>query len=141
MITYSVKKTIAASADQVWALLTDAAGYQSWNPTVISLDGEIDIGKKIKLVSTVNPKRAFKLKVEEMRPPTRMVWADGMPFGLFKGVRTYTLRPMSDGQTEFEMVEVFSGLLEPMISKSIPDMTESFEEFAQSLKIAAERDE
>jgi hypothetical protein len=140
MTTYSVKKTIAASADRLWALLTDAVGYPSWNPTIISLEGEIAVGKKIKLVSTVNPKRAFKLNVEEMRPPTRMVWADGMPLGLFKGVRTYTLSPKSDGQTDFEMVEIFSGLLEPMISKSIPDMTESFEEFAQSLKIAAEQE-
>jgi hypothetical protein len=140
MTTYSVKKTIAASADRVWELLTDAAGYPSWNPTIISLEGEIAVGKKIKLVSTVNPKRAFKLNVEEMRPPTRMVWADGMPLGLFKGVRTYTLSPKSDGQTDFEMVEIFSGLLEPIISKSIPDMTESFEEFAQSLKIVAEQE-
>jgi hypothetical protein len=36
------------------------------------------------------------------------------------------------------MKEEFSGLLEPMISKSIPDMTESFELFADGLKRAAE---
>jgi hypothetical protein len=36
------------------------------------------------------------------------------------------------------MEEVFSGLLEPMITKSIPDMTESFELFADGLKQAAE---
>lgn len=140
MTVYSVNKTIAAPADQVWALLADAAAYSSWNSTIVSLDGEIAMGNKIKLISTVNPKRAFKLKVVEMQAPARMVWSDGLPLGLFRGVRTYTLRPNPDGQTEFEMVETYSGLLEPLISKSIPDMTESFEEFAQSLKIAAERD-
>jgi hypothetical protein len=67
-----------------------------------------------------------------------MVWADGMPLGLFKGVRTYRLTPQVDGPTTFLMEEVFSGLLEPMISKSIPDMTESFELFADGLKRAAE---
>ena len=37
------------------------------------------------------------------------------------------------------MEEVFSGLLEPLISKSIPDMSESFAQFADGLKEAAER--
>ena len=138
MTTYSVKKTIAASADQVWALLTDAAGYPEWNSTIVSLEGRIALGNRIKLVSTVNPKRAFKLTVSEMDEPRRMVWSDGMPLGLFRGVRTFTLTPADDGATTFEMVEEFSGLLEPLISKSIPDMSDSFEEFGESLKRAAE---
>ncbi len=137
MTTYSVTESISADADAIWELLTDAAAYPDWNSTIISLDGEIAVGNRISLVSTVNPKRAFKLTVEEMAKPHRMVWADGMPLGLFKGVRTYTLTP-GDGVTTFEMTEEFSGLLEPLISKGIPDMTESFHEFAASLKRAAE---
>ena len=82
----------------------------------------------------------------ERRYVTFMLHTDGvvesksirMPLGLFRGVRTFTLTPSGDGSTTFEMVEVFSGLLEPLISKSIPDMTDSFEEFAESLKRAAE---
>jgi hypothetical protein len=90
------------------------------------------------LTSSVKPKRAFKLTVTEFGPPHRMVWSDGMPLGLFKGVRTYRLTPQANGSTEFSMEEVFSGLLEPIISKSIPDMTESFEQFADGLRQAAE---
>lgn len=138
MTTYSVNKVIAAPADEVWELLTNAAGYTEWNPTIVSLEGQIALGNRIKLTSTVNPKRAFKLTVSEMDEPRRMVWSDGMPLGLFRGVRTFTLTPGDDGTTTFEMVEEFSGLLEPLISKSIPDMTDSFEEFGESLKRAAE---
>ena len=138
MTTYSVKKDIAAPADRVWELLTDAAGYPGWNTTIIALDGDIAEGNRIKLVSTVNPKRAFKLTVSQVDEPRRMVWSDGMPLGLFRGVRTFTLTPAGEGSTTFEMVEVFSGLLEPIISKSIPDMSDSFEEFGESLKRAAE---
>ncbi len=138
MTSYSVKKTISAPADEVWALLTTAAAYPEWNSTIVSLEGEVALGNRIKLVSTVNPKRAFKLTVSEMDEPRRMVWSDGMPLGLFRGVRTFTLSPAGEGATTFEMEEVFSGLLEPLISKSIPDMTDSFEEFGESLKRAAE---
>ncbi len=137
MTSYSVRETIDAEPSVVWALLTDAAAYPEWNSTIVSLDGVIELGNRISLVSTVNPKRAFKLTVTEMNAPVRMVWSDGMPLGLFKGVRTYTLTPDGDG-TVFEMVEEFSGLLEPLISKGIPDMSESFREFAASLKRAAE---
>ena len=137
MTTYSIRETIDAEPSVVWALLTDAAAYPEWNSTIVSLDGVIELGNRISLVSTVNPKRAFKLTVTEMNAPVRMVWSDGMPLGLFKGVRTYTLTPDGDG-TVFEMVEEFSGLLEPLISKGIPDMSESFREFAASLKRAAE---
>jgi len=67
-----------------------------------------------------------------------MVWSDGMPLGLFKGARTFSLTPQDDGTTEFFMEEVYTGLMAPMITKSIPDMTDSFEQFADGLKAAAE---
>lgn len=134
---YSVSATIDAGPEKVWALLTDASTYRDWNSAVVSIDGTIARGEKIRLVSAVNPKRTFTLTVTELDAPRRMVWADGMPLGLFKGVRTYTLRPVG-GQTEFTMEEVFSGPLAPLITKTIPDMTDSFELFAGGLKSAAE---
>jgi hypothetical protein len=36
------------------------------------------------------------------------------------------------------MEEVFTGPLAPLITKSIPDLTPSFETFAQTLKMKAE---
>ncbi len=137
--TYSVSRNIRAPRGEVWKLLTDAERYEDWNSAVLSLRGPIALGNKIELVSIVNPKRTFKLAVTEMDEPSKMVWSDGMPLGLFQGVRTYTLAEGADGTTDFRMEEVFSGLLEPLISKSIPDMTESFEQFGDSLKAAAER--
>ena len=95
-------------------------------------------GRQCPGMKSVNPKRAFKLNVAEMDAPRHMVWSDGMPLGLFKGVRTFSLTPSGEGSTVFEMVEEYSGLLAPLITKSIPDMTESFRDFAASLKQAAE---
>ncbi|MGI9597630.1 MAG: SRPBCC family protein [Acidimicrobiales bacterium] len=134
---YHVERQISAPAERVWALLTDGQNYTSWNPAVVSLDGSIRQGETISLVSVVNPKRTFKLKVAEMSAPDRMVWSDGMPLGLFKGVRTYLLDER-DGVTTFSMTEEFSGPLSGMITKAIPDMTDSFNQFADGLKKAAE---
>jgi hypothetical protein len=97
----------------------------------------IALGNTISLVSIVNPKRVFKLKITDVARPTRLVWSDGMPLGLFKGQRTYRLAER-DGATEFSMSEEFSGPMSGLMFRAIPDMIESFNVFADSLKRAAE---
>jgi hypothetical protein len=72
-----------------------------------------------------------------MTPPNRMVWGDGMPLGLFEGERTYRLEEVAGG-TEFSMTELLSGPLSGLITRTIPDMTDSFNQFADGLKTAAE---
>jgi uncharacterized protein YndB with AHSA1/START domain len=134
---FRVTRTIAAPAEKIWALLTNSSGYRDWNPSIVSLDGQISQGAKIALVSTINPKRTFKLKVTELNKPTRMVWSSGMPFGLFTGRRTFTMTERG-GSTEFSMTEAFTGPLAGLITKAIPDMTESFNQFADGLKSASE---
>ena len=134
---YTVSRRIDAAPERVWALLTNAASYRDWNRAVVSIEGTIATGNTISLVSIANPKRTFKLHVTEMAAPTRMLWRDGMPFGLFTGERTYLVQPR-EGATHFEMIEVYAGLLAPVFTKAIPDLTESFNLFADCLKTAAE---
>ena len=67
-----------------------------------------------------------------------MEWTGGMPFGLFKGVRSFTLTPTSTGQIEFTLREEFTGPLLPLIGGTIPDMTEAFNDFVNGLKSHAE---
>jgi hypothetical protein len=137
-VSYAGASSISAPPDRVWARLTDSASYPQWNPTVVKIDGTIALGQKIRLVSTLDPKRTFSLTVAELDEPRRMVWSSGMPLGLFTGRRTFTLTPRADGGTDFAMEEVFSGPMAPMITRAIPDMTESFAQFAAALKAAAE---
>ena len=68
-----------------------------------------------------------------------MVWTGGMPLGLFKGERTYTLEPKSDGSVAVTTSEVFSGLISPLITRSMPDLQPSFDEFVGALKKRSEQ--
>jgi len=135
---YTVSRDIQAPAQVVWHLLTDTSGYRDWNPAVLSIEGAMSPGNTIKLVSIASPNRTFSLKVTSMQAPLRMVWSDGMPLGLFRGVRTFQLQPFSAG-TAFSLTEEFTGPLSGLIARSIPDLTESFNQFADGLKAAAER--
>ncbi|MFK7936644.1 MAG: SRPBCC family protein [Saprospiraceae bacterium] len=129
--TTSISTSINADAATVWALLTDAANYPNWNSTVISIDGIIARGEKIKLKSTLDPSRAFKLKVKEMTPNQKLVWGDAM------GQRTYLIEPNGQG-VQFTMTEKIGGLMFPLFASKIPSFDESFEQFAADLKQAAE---
>ena len=133
-----VGKVISAAPEVVWEKLTDIGALVAGGLGIVSLTGEMRAGGRLKLVSAVVPGRAFALKVTEFVPGQRMVWTSGMPFGLFKGVRTFTLTPVPGG-TELTMCEVFTGLMLPMIWKSMPDLTPGFQKFATGLKQLAER--
>jgi hypothetical protein len=138
MKSFAASITIGASLEAVWALLTDASFYPQWNSTVARIDGRIALGETVTVRAKANPQRAFPVTVSEFAAPHRMVWRGGMPLGLFVGTRTFTLTPAPPGGVEFTMREVFSGLLAPLIGKSIPDMQPVFDAFARDLKNRAE---
>ena len=138
MKQYSATTTIEASPDTIWAILTDASGYPEWDPGVDRIEGHIAPGEKITAYTKLSPGRAFPVEVTEFVPGQKMVWSGGMPLGLFKGERTFTLVPKNDKGVEFTVREVFSGPLLPLFGRSIPDLTLSFEQFAAGLKNRAE---
>ena len=134
MKSYAAKVTIQASAADVWKVLTDAPRWTEWNTTVDRIDGEIAPGQKVTVHAKISPGRAFPVTVSELVAPRRMVWTGGMPLGLFKGVRSFQVEDRGEGSVEFAMHEVFSGLLSPLITRSMPDLQPSFDEFCGALK-------
>ncbi len=138
MKEYSATAMIQASPEKIWAILTRGANYSEWDPGTERIEGEIAAGKKITAYSTLSPGRAFPVKVSEFIPGRKMTWRSGMPLGLFKGERTFTLIPQDNGMTQFVLREVFSGPMLAFMGNSIPDMTETFEEFVNGLKNRAE---
>jgi hypothetical protein len=138
MKTFSAATTINASPETIWGILTDAPRYPEWDPGVNRIEGTIASGERITAYTKLNPKRAFPATVTAFEPGRRMVWSGGMPLGLFKGERTFTLAPNGDGSTRFDLREEFSGPLLPLIGRTLPDLNKTFEEFAAGLKARAE---
>ena len=139
MKSFATKTTIQAPPETIWRILADAPSYANWNSTVTRVEGRIALGEKVTVHVKAATGRAFPVKVVAFEPPRRMVWSGGMPLGLFKGERIYELRPAGTGQIEFAMHEQYTGLLAPLITRSIPDLQPAFDEFAACLKARAER--
>lgn len=138
MELYESSALINARPEAIWDVLTDGPGFTDWDSGLVRLEGRVAPGEKIKLVPEINPKRKFPVKVTEFEPGERMTWTGGMPLGLFKGVRRFTLTP-EGAATRFHMREEFTGPMLPLIWRSMPDMGPSFQQFANGLKQRAER--
>lgn len=128
----AVSIDVQADKSIIWALLTNASDFPRWNSTVISIDGTIAMGEKIKLKANLDPNREFKLKVKEFEADKRLVWGDAM------GNRVYTLKTIGNNLTNFTMVEKIGGPLFPLFAKMIPPFDEAFEQYAKDLKYEAE---
>lgn len=128
----TISINIKADPSILWALLTNGSDYPRWNSTVISIEGAIEKGNKIRLKSTLDPKRIFKLKVKEYNPDQLMVWGDAM------GKRTYSIKKLHSNESSFTMNEKIGGPLFPLFASMIPSFDESFEKFANDLKREAE---
>ena len=137
MKSYEARIKIRAPRETIWSILTDAPAYPSWNSTIDKLEGTIAPGEKLKIWAKISPDRAFPAKVAAFEPDRRMVWSFSAPLGMFKGERTFTLEDSGDGVV-FHTREVFSGWMSGPITKKMPDLQPSFDEWAACLKRRAE---
>jgi hypothetical protein len=138
MLAFEAHSTISATPEKVWAVLVQGGDWPTWDSGVASVVGTIAPGKKIRIQSKVAPGRTFPVKVTKFAGPGSLEFTGGMPFGLFKGVRTYTLVADKSGGTRFSMREEYTGPMAASIGKSIPDLGPSFEQFAGGLKARVE---
>ena len=130
---------IQAPPEKIWALLTRADDMVRWNSTLTSVEGNVELGGTVRMRVPEAPGRTFNVKVTTFEPNREMVWRDGNPV-MFLGERTYSLTPGPDGTaTRFQMTEVFSGLMLPMIAKKLPNFGPIFERYAADLKSESER--
>ncbi|MEI9947920.1 MAG: hypothetical protein WDO74_02810 [Pseudomonadota bacterium] len=100
------------------------------------MEGEIALGNNLKLRVPASD-RTFTPKVIELDAPHRMVWSDRLRPDVPRRPQLHPER--NPDRTRFEMREVFSGLMLPLIRKSLPDFGPPFEQYASDLKRAAER--
>lgn len=134
MRSFETTITIARPAASIWSVLADVNSYPEWAVGTHRLEGQMMKGGVLKLFTVSKPQQPMTLKVTNFVAPQTFTLSGGLPFGLFRGDRTFTLKPLSEDSTKFHMREVFTGPLEPILGRMIPDLTPSFEAYAAGLK-------
>jgi hypothetical protein len=62
------RTTIDAPAERVWQVLADTSSWPNWDSGLVRVEGELERGRRIKVVSELNLKRAYRVTVVELKP-------------------------------------------------------------------------
>ena len=133
---------INASKEKVWNILTGFTHYSNWNPFIVSIEGELQKGKKLKNTMLNGGKRfVFKPTVLSVVPYQYFDWLGSLFVkGLFDGHHYFEIDELSDNQIKLTQGEHFSGILSGFILKKIADETRNnFIKMNGAVKTLAER--
>jgi len=132
---------ITASAEQVWAILSDFDSYPQWNPFIRSIEGELEVGKGLNVfIQPPNSKgMRFKPKVLIVSRYRELRWKGRLLVpGLFDGEHFFKIEDSPGGVT-FQQGEIFSGILQPLFRSSLDGATkQGFIAMNKALKKRAE---
>jgi len=134
---------IDASAERVWSILMDFAGYARWNPFVRSIEGRAAVGEVLRVV--IQPAGSggmrFRPRVVAVETQREFRWKGRLLLpGLFDGEHFFVVESQTDSRVFFHHGELFSGVLVPLFKRSLDGPTrEGFVAMNEAIKREAER--
>ncbi|KAA1416441.1 SRPBCC domain-containing protein [Nocardioides humilatus] len=117
MALYRTTFPVAASADRVWEVISDFAGWSGWNPSVPSIKGELRTGStcKVKLVMHGRPSVNVKVTLTDVDPGRRFAWHGNIAHDrFFAGDRSLEIEPQPDGTVLVTHTEEVTGAFFPV---------------------------
>jgi hypothetical protein len=100
-MAYEVSTTIeiAATPENVWAVLADLANYAKWHPVYLGVTGQLATGSTLTITTahpTTGRTMTAKVNVRTAEPGTELRWASRL-LGVTISKRTFRLSPAADG--------------------------------------------
>jgi len=133
---------IAASANRVWATLTDFSSFPVWNPFIRRVDGELRAGARLVIRLQLPSARSmtFRPRVLRVEPGRQLRWRGHIIVrGLFDGEHVFEIEPLSADRARLVHREIFTGLLVPLMARSLDHTTRrGFEAMNVALKVRTE---
>jgi len=102
---------IAATPENVWAVLADLASYPRWHPVFLSVTGQLAVGTTLTIETThpANGKNMTgKVKVSVVEPDTELRWVSKLA-GLTISERVFRLS-RAPGGTSLVQSQTYRGL-------------------------------
>ncbi|HEY2276944.1 MAG TPA: SRPBCC domain-containing protein [Streptosporangiaceae bacterium] len=112
-MSYEISSSIniAATPEDVWAVVADLANYPQWHPAFQSVTGPLTVGSTL-TIKTASPTTGnpvtLKVKVLTVEPGTELAWASRL-LGITTITRRFLLRS-ADGGTELTQAGTYRGL-------------------------------
>ena len=134
---------IHASAERVWQLLTDFAGFPHWNPFIHRASGEAKAGAQLEV--TIQPSGASRTTsrptVLKAEPNHELRWMErSLLPGLLDVEHIFTIEQLDATHVRFTQREIRTGILVPLGGRRrTTDTRRGLKEMNQALKTRAEQ--
>jgi hypothetical protein len=142
MIDLSTSTEIDASAETVWATLTELDRFAEWNPFIFDASGTPAVGAslRVRVKSGIRVPLTFRPKVIVCDKNRELRWrGQFLSRWLGAGDHTFSVEPTKDGRVRFVQHEVFTGLLPALFHRLLARETRTgFDAMNQALKERAE---
>lgn len=140
-VLYRSECTIAASPEEVWAVLTDFAGYREWNSFTprVDLKGPLAPGSTVALHTRLRGRiQVQREQVRRVVEPRELVWGVRFPLGVIRAERAQRIEPTQGGcryVSEDRIEGPLSFVVERLFGRSL---REGFAAMAEELRTASE---
>jgi hypothetical protein len=113
---------IHSTPSEIWKVLMNFESYPSWNPFILTISGNPQVGKNIEV--KIKPKDSkpmiFKPIILVNDFEKEFEWLGKLGFkGIFDGQHRFQLIDNQDGTTTFIQSEKFYGILVPFLRKML----------------------
>ena len=136
MRTLEAGTLINARMSTVWDIITDSGNYTVWKSGITDIEGEVRNGSIIRVRTSTGGNRLYRIRVEQI-PGQVMTWTGGLPLGLYKNIRTFTLSNREES-THLRVSEDNTGPLAGFLATPAHDRQRSVNEYLQAVKARAE---
>lgn len=142
MPTIKTAIDVAASAEMVWRVLTYFPDYPRWNPFLVSIQGSLSPGQRLKIQARLSQDREYKFspRVVKVIPASELRWRRWRFIeGVFDREQAFFIVPNGIKGVRFIQREHFSGLLVSLVMPFITKKTlKAFNLMNLALKRTAE---
>jgi signal transduction histidine kinase len=130
---------INATPEQVWEALAGFDAYEGWNPFMLSISGDAEVGSKLRIVlAPPNGRRiVVSPSVVVADPGRELRWRGALPLGLFTGEHAFVISAAEEGSRVVHR-GWYRGVLVRLLGSVIDRTGLGFERMHRALKERAE---
>ncbi len=134
---------IDAPVDRVWGAVTDFSSYSEWNPWIISMIGELNVGNACDVTTRPPGKGAtrFKSRLDRVDDGKELLFKAKYVGGLLTSDHVFAIESLGPEKTRFFQSVVFEGVLVPLAGGTIDASQKGLEEMNAALKEICEKKE
>ena len=134
---------ISAPAAEIWKVLLDFRRYPEWNPFIVRIAGEPEVGSRLAITLSLpdsNREREIGPRLLRCDADRELRWLGHLGMkGLFDGEHFFRLEARGDGTTRVVHGEDFSGILLRFMLNQVTEATRGFVYMNQALKRRVEQ--